>query len=83
MSSTELVYLLIVVFLGNNPLVKLQLLSPIFKKFMHAPHFNYYTVNLRLSLFDSVVLVDCIHHFHIIYFPGIYGFYFLCGWTML
>ena len=80
MSCTKWVYPLTVVFFGNNPLVKLQLLfSHILK--IHfllcvGLHCCYYVVNLRLSSLHSVVLVDCIHHFHVVYFPGIFVFIF-------
>ena len=87
MSSIELIYTLIVVFAGNNPLVKLLLLLPRILKIPFllclGRHFFYYPVKLRLSLLHSDILVDCIHHFHVINFPGIYGFYFLCSWIIL
>ena len=31
----------------------------------------------------SFSCIDCIHHFHVIDFSGIYEFYFLCSWTIL
>ena len=86
MSSIEVVYPLIVVFVGNNPLVKLQLLLPHILKINFllclVLHFCYYAVNLRLSSLHTDVLVDCIHDFHVIDFPGKYGFYFLCSLTI-
>ena len=87
MCSTELVYALIVVFIGNNPLEKLQLLLPHILKIHFllcvGLHFCYYAVNVKLSSLHSVVLVDCIHDFYVIYFPGIYGFYFLYSWAIV
>ena len=80
MSPTELVYPLILVFVGNNPLVKLQLVLPNLLK-IHlllcvGLHFRFYAVNLRLSSLHSVVFFDGIHHFHVIYFLVYIGFTF-------
>ena len=67
LSCTRLLYPLIVVFVGNNPLVKLQLLISYILKIHFllcvCLQFCYYTVNLKLSSPHSVVLVDCIHTF--------------------
>ena len=37
---------------------------------------HFYVVNVRPSSLQSAVLVDFINHFHVIYFPGTFGFYF-------
>ena len=87
MSSTQLIYPLIVVFDGNNPLVKLQLLLHHIYKIIFSLRLGvyllYYAVSLRLYLLHSVVLVDCNHHFHVIYFPVMYGFCYLSRWIIV
>ena len=81
MSSTDLLYSLIVLFVGNKPLIASR---PYFKNsFLLCMGLHIYVVNVRPSSLQSAVLVDFINHFHVIYFPGTFGFYFLYSWTIV